>query len=123
MSPLLWTATGVGPGGGTCRALPDIAPVWLRFAQSWKPLPAFTFLLLRFTLFRKKTGSGGREPKFLSENLTIADAGKGGRYLFLFPRSSAEEVEQIVEDLRERVGGRGLCGVDARLEPQTSATS
>jgi hypothetical protein len=65
----------------------------------------------------------GREPKFLSENLTIAESGKGGRYLFLFPRSSADEVEQIVEDLRDRVGGRGPESVESRLEPQVSTTS
>ncbi|HWY39766.1 MAG TPA: DUF4126 domain-containing protein [Chthoniobacterales bacterium] len=65
-----------------------------------------------------------REPKFLSENLIIApDSGKGGRYLFLFPRSSADEVEQIVEELRDRSGRRGPEGVESRLEPQTSATS
>jgi hypothetical protein len=44
-----------------------------------------------------------REPKFLSENLLIFPAaGKGPKYLFLFPRSSAAVVEQIVEQLRER---------------------
>ncbi len=62
-----------------------------------------------------------REPKFLSENLIIAArSGKGGRYLFLFPRSSADEVEQIVEFLRERLGRRGPEGVESRLEPQES---
>jgi Domain of unknown function (DUF4126) len=65
-----------------------------------------------------------REPKFLSENLIIAlTSGKGGRYLFLFPRSSANEVEQIVEFLRERLGRRGPAGVESRLEPQASVTS
>jgi hypothetical protein len=64
-----------------------------------------------------------REPKFLSENLIIAgSSGKGGRYLFLFPRSSASEVEQIVEDLRDRLGRRPVA-VEARLEHQTSAVS
>ena len=59
-----------------------------------------------------------REPKFLSENLIIApDSGKGGRYLFLFPRSSADEVEQIVEFLRERLGRSGPSGVESRLQP------
>ena len=53
------------------------------------------------------------EPKFLSENLLVFPAaGKGPRYLFLFPRSSASIVEQIVENLRERhtapvIQGRG----------------
>jgi hypothetical protein len=65
----------------------------------------------------------GREPKFLSENLTIAEPGKGGRYLFLFPRSSADEVEQIVEDLRDRVGRPGPAAVESHLEPQATATS
>jgi Domain of unknown function (DUF4126) len=65
-----------------------------------------------------------REPKFLSENLIIAaTSGKGGRYLFLFPRSSADEVEQIVENLRDRLGRRGPAGVESRLEPQASVTS
>lgn len=45
-----------------------------------------------------------REPKFLSENLLIFPAaGKGPRYLFLFPRSSAAVVEQIVDSWRARV--------------------
>ncbi len=44
-----------------------------------------------------------REPKFLSENLLIFPAaGKGPKYLFIFPRSSAAIVEQIAEHLRER---------------------
>ena len=59
----------------------------------------------------------GREPKFLSENLIIADSGKVGRYLFLFPRSSADEVEQIVEDVRDRLGKSGPSGVEAQLQP------
>jgi len=65
-----------------------------------------------------------REPKFLSENLIIAPgSGKSGRHLFMFPRSSANEVEQIVEDLRERLGRRGPTGVESRLEPHASAVS
>jgi Domain of unknown function (DUF4126) len=65
-----------------------------------------------------------REPRFLSENLIIApDAGKVGRYLFLFPRSSADEVEQIVEDLRDRLGRHAPKGLESRLEPQTSLAS
>ncbi len=68
--------------------------------------------------------SVAREPKFLSENLILAPAsGKGARYLFLFPRSSADEVEQIVEDLRHRTGRRGPEGVESRLEPQAAASS
>lgn len=65
-----------------------------------------------------------REPKFLSENLIIApDSGKGSRYLFLFPRSSAHEVEQIVEDLRQRLGRRGPAGLESRLEQTAGATN
>jgi len=45
------------------------------------------------------------EPKFLSENLLILPAaGKGAKYLFLFPRSRAAMVEQMVSYLQERVG-------------------
>ena len=44
-----------------------------------------------------------REPKFLSENLIIFPvAGKGPKYLFVFPRSSATTVEQITDYLRQR---------------------
>jgi hypothetical protein len=65
-----------------------------------------------------------REPKFLSENLIIAPkSGKGGRYLFLFPRSSAAEVEQIVEELRDRLGRGGPEGLETRLEQPASALS
>ena len=42
------------------------------------------------------------EPSFLSENLVIcAAAGKGPKYSFIFPRSDAALVEQIVSNLRE----------------------
>jgi len=45
-----------------------------------------------------------REPKFLSENLVIFPAaGKGPKYSFVFPRSRAALVEQIVKDLRDRL--------------------
>jgi hypothetical protein len=45
-----------------------------------------------------------REPRFLSENLVILPAaGKGQKYLFVFPRSHAALVEQIVKDLDERL--------------------
>ena len=65
-----------------------------------------------------------REPKFLSENLIIApDSGKGGRYVFLFPRSNASEVEQIVEDLRERLGRRGPDGIETRLAHESAPAS
>ncbi len=59
-----------------------------------------------------------REPKFLSENLIIApNSGKGGRYLFLFPRSSANEVEQIVESVRGHLNQRDPESVESKLEP------
>jgi hypothetical protein len=68
--------------------------------------------------------SVAREPQFLSENLIIAPvSGKGGQYLFLFPRSSADEVEQIVEDLRDRLGQRRPESVESRLEPQAASAS
>jgi hypothetical protein len=58
------------------------------------------------------------EPRFLSENLVISPvAGKGPRYLFIFPRPHAGVVEQIVENLRERLGQHGPTGVETRLEP------
>ena len=44
------------------------------------------------------------EPRFLSENLVIFPAvGKGPKYLFIFPRPDAALVEQIVQDLRQRL--------------------
>ena len=58
------------------------------------------------------------EPKFLSENLIIFPAaGKGPKYLFIFPRPHAATVEEIVRNLRERLGQRGPSGVESRLEP------
>jgi hypothetical protein len=61
-----------------------------------------------------------REPKFLSENLLIFPAaGKGPKYLFLFPRSSAAVVEQIVEHLRER--HTAPVAQEIRAEPVTPA--
>ena len=45
-----------------------------------------------------------REPKFLSENLVIFPAaGKGPKYSFVFPRSRAALLEQIVKDLRDQL--------------------
>jgi len=45
------------------------------------------------------------EPRFLSENLVISSAaGKGPNYSFIFARSDAVLVEQIVRELRERLG-------------------
>jgi hypothetical protein len=63
-----------------------------------------------------------REPKFLSENLLIFPAaGKGPRYLFVFPRSSAAIVEQIVEHLRERHVSPISQPEEIRPEPVASA--
>ena len=43
------------------------------------------------------------EPRFLSENLLISSAaGKGPNYSFIFARSDAALVEQVVRYLRER---------------------
>jgi len=45
-----------------------------------------------------------REPQFLSENLVILRTdGRGPKYTFLFTRSRASLVEQIVEDLHEKL--------------------
>ena len=56
------------------------------------------------------------EPKFLSENLIIFPAaGKGPKYLFIFPRPLAATVEQRVENLRERLREHGPVGVETRL--------
>jgi hypothetical protein len=45
-----------------------------------------------------------REPRFLSENLVITPASaKGPKYSFIFPRSDAALVEQIVRELRDRL--------------------
>jgi hypothetical protein len=58
------------------------------------------------------------EPRFLSENLVFSPvAGKGPKYLFIFPRPHAGIVEQIVENLRERSGQHGPTGVETPLEP------
>ena len=55
------------------------------------------------------------EPRFLSENVVIFPAaGSGPKYLFIFPRPRAAEVEKIVEYLRERL---------ARREPEESPMS
>lgn len=49
------------------------------------------------------------EPRFLFENLVISPvAGKGPSYSFMFPRSEAAIVEQIAQDLRERLSGPAL---------------
>jgi hypothetical protein len=49
------------------------------------------------------------EPRFLSENLLISSAtGKGPNYSFIFARSDAALVEQIVRELHQRVRDRPL---------------
>jgi Domain of unknown function (DUF4126) len=49
------------------------------------------------------------ESKFLSENLVILPAaGKGPKYLFIFPRSHAAFVEQIMRNLRHRLSELAL---------------
>ena len=46
----------------------------------------------------------GHEPRFLFEHLVISPTGgKGPNYSFIFPRSDAAIVEQIVRNLRERL--------------------
>lgn len=56
------------------------------------------------------------EPKFLSENLLIFPAaGKGPKYLFVFPRSRSAEVEEIVTYLRERLSPPALS-LEQKLE-------
>ena len=58
------------------------------------------------------------EPRFLSENLVFSPvAGKGPSYLFIFPRPHAGVVEQIVQNLRERLAQHGTTGVETPLEP------
>ena len=44
----------------------------------------------------------GHEPRFLFENLVLSSSGKGPNYSFVFPRSEAAMVEQIVQNLREQ---------------------
>jgi hypothetical protein len=51
------------------------------------------------------------EPRFLSENLVISSAvGKGPNYSFIFARSDAALVEQIVHELHERLRQPALQG-------------
>ena len=58
-----------------------------------------------------------REPKFLSENLVISpSAGKGPKYLFVFPRPHGDLVEQIVQDLCRRLS-------EPVLQEQVATTS
>jgi hypothetical protein len=49
------------------------------------------------------------EPRFLFENLILSSTGgKGPKYSFIFPRSDAAIVEEIVRNLRERLGEPAL---------------
>ena len=51
----------------------------------------------------------GHEPRFLCENLVISRAAaKGPKYSFIFPRSDAAVVEQIVQNLREQLSEPAL---------------
>jgi len=58
------------------------------------------------------------EPKFLSENLIVFPAaGKGPKYLFLFPRPHSAVVEKIVEYFREHLpAGAGQHPVERDFE-------
>ena len=60
-----------------------------------------------------------REPKFLSENLVIyPSAGKGTKYLFVFPRASSAMVEEIVDYLRLRLAEPAPVVSVAAPEPE-----
>jgi hypothetical protein len=62
-----------------------------------------------------------RQPQYLSENLVIFPAaGKGPKYLFIFPRPRAALVEQIAEYLRERLNQRSPTGVESNLATAVS---
>jgi Domain of unknown function (DUF4126) len=51
----------------------------------------------------------GHEPRFLFENLFISPASdKGSKYSFIFPRSDAALVDEIVHNLRERLSEPAL---------------
>jgi hypothetical protein len=56
------------------------------------------------------------EPRFLSENLVISPAaGKGPKYLFVFPRPDAALVERLVQDLRHRLSETALHEQEAAV--------
>jgi len=65
-----------------------------------------------------------REPKFLSENLTIIPAGAKNpkKYVLIFPRSEAALVSKVVDDLRVRVSTPIWPLQDKILEEVTTAT-
>ena len=61
------------------------------------------------------------ESRFLSENLVISPAaGKGPKYLFIFPRPDAALVEQIVENLRERLSQIVSRAEEEQIDPAMS---
>jgi hypothetical protein len=64
-----------------------------------------------------------REPKFLSDNLSIfPSAGKGSRYLFVFPRSSGATVEEISQYLTARLAApAALASAEPEFESAVSA--
>jgi hypothetical protein len=65
-----------------------------------------------------------RPPQFLSENLMISPAsGKGARYLFIFPRSNAAEVDQIVSYLRDQTSDGILSKLESRFAEQIAPVS
>ncbi len=62
------------------------------------------------------------EPKFLSENLVIfPEAGKGGRFLFIFPRSQGPIVEEITQNLRARSSAVAPAPVPEETEEREAA--
>ena len=65
-----------------------------------------------------------REPKFLSENLTIIPAGAKNpkKYVLIFPRSEAALVSKVADDLRVRVSTPIWPLQDKILEEVTTAT-
>ena len=68
------------------------------------------FVTRKFARTIDLEGSGAtHESKFLSENLIISSAaGKGPKYLFIFPRPHAALVEQIVRNLHQRLSEPAL---------------
>ena len=73
-----------------------------------------------------------REPKFLSENLCMfSTPGKRPQYLFLFDRSRAAAVEQIVEYVQRRMresvaaaaAASGLTGIEQKFSASETETA
>jgi Domain of unknown function (DUF4126) len=65
-----------------------------------------------------------REPKFLSENLSVtpADGKNPKKYVFIFPRSEAALVSKVVDDLRVRVSTPIWPVEDQSVEELTTAS-